>query len=80
MTHVLKVVLVEPTPMIQQHSAICEVMSEHKQQEVIYELPSGLAALIGTGRSSGIVADVGTDLIQCQILFEGYDIQQAALN
>ena len=55
-------------------------MSEHKQQEVIYELPSGLAALIGTGRSSGIVADVGTDLIQCQILFEGYDIQQAALN
>jgi len=75
-----KVVLVEPIPMIQQHSAICEVMFEHKQQEAIYELPSGLAALIGMGRTSAIAVDVGTDLIQCQIFFDGYDIQQAVFS
>ena len=74
-----KVVLVEPIPMIQQHSAICEAMSEHKQKEIIHELPSGLAALIALGRTSGIAVDVGTDLLQCQIFFEGYDMQQAVL-
>ena len=55
-------------------------MFEHKQQEIIHELPSGLAALIGLGRTSGIAVDVGTDLVQCQIFFEGYDIQQAVFD
>ena len=31
-------------------------------------------------RTSSIAVDVGTDLIQCQIFFEGYDMQQAVLN
>ena len=74
-----KVVLVEPIPTIKQTSAICEVMFEHRQQEIIYELLSGLAALLGVGRSNGITVDVGTFLIQCQIFLDTYDIKQASI-
>merc|ERR1712166_1374425 len=69
-----KAVLVEPIPTIQQHYMICEVMFELRQQEAIYELPSGMAALMGAGRVEGITVDVGTDLIQCQMIFQSYDL------
>ena len=67
--------VVEPSPMANDRSKICEVMSEHNNQAQIGEVLSTTAALVGSGQVTGVSVVVGSDLIECNPIFEGYSLQ-----